>query len=90
MKLSIPQRIGNIKVIFPHTPTGDGASASTSSIGTVEMSSKDLLTLEDHEFLNDSVIEFFIKNLQHKKMPPEKAARCHIFILLLRKAHERP
>ena len=31
-----------------------------------------------HEFLNDSVIEFFIKNLQHKKMPL-KAARCHIF-----------
>ena len=79
VKLSIPQRIGNIKVIFPHTPAGDGASASTSSIGTVEMSSKDLLTLEDHEFLNDSVIEFFIKSLQHKKMPPEKAARCHIF-----------
>ena len=78
VKLSIPQRIGNIKVIFPHTPAGDGASASTSSIGTVEMSSKDLLTLEDHEFLNDSVIEFFIKNLQHK-MKPDKAARCHIF-----------
>ena len=64
---------------FPPHAHGDGASASTSSIGTVEMSSKDLLTLEDHEFLNDSVIEFFIKNLQHKKMPPEKAARCHIF-----------
>ena len=78
VKLSIPQRIGNIKVIFPHTPTGDGASASTSSIGTVEMSSTDLLTLEDHEFLNDNVIEFFIKSLQHK-MFPEKAARCHIF-----------
>ena len=78
VKLSIPQRIGTIKVIFPHTPTGDGASASTSSIGTVEMSSTDLLTLEDHEFLNDNVIEFFIKSLQHK-MFPEKAARCHIF-----------
>ena len=78
VKLSIPQRIGIIKVIFPHTPTGDSVSASTSSIGTVEMSSKDLLTLEDHEFLNDSVIEFFIKSLQHK-LSSEKAARCHIF-----------
>ena len=48
------------------------------SNGTVEVTSRDLLTLEDIEFLNDSVIEFFIKKLQHN-MTPDVAKRCHIF-----------
>ena len=81
VKLSIPDRIGNIKVIYPtmsqNKTHGSGASAMP-SIGTVEVTSRDLLTLEDYEFLNDSVIEFFIKNLQHN-MKPDVAKRCHIF-----------
>tara|TARA_B110000208_G_scaffold55705_2_gene73098 strand:+ start:3476 stop:6382 length:2907 start_codon:yes stop_codon:yes gene_type:complete len=71
IKLSIPDRIGNIKVIYPTRPGG-------TSNGTVEVTSRDLLTLEDYEFLNDSVIEFFIKDLQYK-MKPEVAERCYIF-----------
>jgi|AntAceMinimDraft_5_1070358.scaffolds.fasta_scaffold03367_4 hypothetical protein len=46
---------------------------------TVEVSSRDLLTLEDGEFLNDTVVDFFIKKLQHEDMKQEDAARCHIF-----------
>lgn len=45
----------------------------------MEVTSRDLLTLEDGEFLNDSVIDFFIKKLRHEDMKPKDAARCHIF-----------
>ena len=49
------------------------------ALDTVVVTSRDLLTLEDGEFLNDSVIDFFVKKLRNDDMEPEDAARCHIF-----------
>jgi hypothetical protein len=77
VKLSVPQRIGNISAVYPVGSVPE----EIAHIGTVEVTSRDLLTLDDGEFLNDNVIEFFIKKLQmdvHAKHP-EDLARCHIF-----------
>ena len=48
---------------------GGTAGKSSSKANTVSVRSRDLLTLEDTEFLNDNVIDFFIKRLQHERMP---------------------
>ena len=43
------------------------------------VTSRDLLTLRDNEFLNDSVIEFRIKKLWFEEMKQEDRDRCHVF-----------
>ena len=77
VKLSIPQRIGDVSAIYPSTQQR-GAGPGTSNGGTVLISSRDLLTLDDGEFLNDTVIDFFIKQ-QQKDQPDREKSRCHIF-----------
>lgn len=77
VKLSIPQRIGDVSAIYPPTQQR-GAGPGTSNGGTVLVSSRDLLTLDDGEFLNDTVIDFFIKQKQ-KDQPEREKSRCHIF-----------
>lgn len=54
-----------------HFPPGGG-------VGSVEVLARDLAKLEPGVFLNDTLIEFYLKHIQ-SELPPEVANRCHFF-----------
>ena len=76
MKLSIPQRIGDVSAIYPSTQQR-GAGPGTSNGGTADILARSPHA-DDGEFLNDTVIDFFIKQ-QQKDQPDREKSRCHIF-----------
>ena len=82
--LNVTQKIGEISTIYPREAKTRGSprkgrAGGQKGTGTVEVTSRDLLTLEDNEFLNDSVIEFRIKKLWLEEMKQEDRDRCHVF-----------
>ena len=82
--LNVAQKIGEISTIYPREAKTRGSprkgrAGGQKGTGTVEVTSRDLLTLEDNEFLNDSVIEFRIKKLWLEEMKQEDRDRCHVF-----------
>lgn len=56
-------------IVFPPPPTKGGLAVTT----------EDLECLEEGEFLNDVIIDFYLKYLLLKKAPKELAERTHIF-----------
>ncbi|XP_068124538.1 sentrin-specific protease 7 isoform X2 [Hyperolius riggenbachi] len=56
-------------LVYPPPPTKGGLAVS----------SEDLECLEHGEFLNDVIIDFYLKYLMLEKFPKEFAKRCHIF-----------
>ena len=84
VNLSITQKIGEISAIYPpeskiRGSPRKGRAGVQKGTGTVVVTSRDLLTLRDNEFLNDSVIEFRIKKLWFEEMKQEDRDRCHVF-----------
>ena len=84
VNLSITQKIGEISAIYPPESKTRGSprrgrAGVQKGTGTVVVTSRDLLTLRDNEFLNDSVIEFRIKKLWFEEMKQEDRDRCHVF-----------
>ncbi|XP_060689138.1 sentrin-specific protease 7 isoform X1 [Hemiscyllium ocellatum] len=56
-------------IVFPPPPTKGGLAVTT----------EDLECLEEGEFLNDVIIDFYLKYLLLEKAPKELAERTHIF-----------
>jgi sentrin-specific protease 7 len=46
---------------------------------TVVVTGKDYSTLQATEFLNDTVIDFYVKYIENEILEPDQRARCHFF-----------
>lgn len=78
---TLSQKLNGLKVVFP----------SSDTVHAVEVTAKDLAHLEDEEFLNDTIIDFYCKYLEETMVQDKDRERVHFFnAFFYKKLTQRP